>query len=63
MIATPEALMLAESVPQALPLQPVPESAHVTPLYCESYATVAVNCFVCEIGTLALVGETLTVIG
>jgi len=55
--------MLAESVPQALPLQPVPESAHVTPLYCESYATVAVNCFVCEIGTLALVGETLTVIG
>ena len=32
-IATPDALELADNVPQALPVHPVPESAHVTPRF------------------------------
>jgi len=32
-IATPEALVLAESVPQVAPEHPVPLSVHVTPLF------------------------------
>lgn len=39
----PEALELALSVPQLAPLHPVPESAHVTPLFWGSLLTVAVN--------------------
>jgi phosphate/sulfate permease len=41
--ATPEALDAAESVPQALPVQPAPESCQLTPLLCASLATVAVK--------------------
>ncbi|OLE50765.1 MAG: hypothetical protein AUG51_26425 [Acidobacteria bacterium 13_1_20CM_3_53_8] len=37
MIAAAEALELAESVPHAAPLQPAPERAQVTPLFCESF--------------------------
>ena len=42
-IATPDALLVAESVPQVAPLQPAPESAQVTPLFALSLATEAVN--------------------
>src|SRR5216684_2287510 len=62
-MATPEALEFAESVPQAAPLQPVPESAQVTPLFCESFCTVAVNGCVALAATEAVVGATLTEIG
>ena len=36
-MAVPEALEVAESVPQVTPVQPVPESDQVTPLFCESF--------------------------
>jgi len=62
-MATPEALEFAESMPQAAPLQPVPESAHVTPLFCESFCTVAVNGCVALPATEAVDGATLTEIG
>jgi hypothetical protein len=42
-IATPDALLVAESIPQVAPLQPAPESAQVTPLFALSLATEAVN--------------------
>ena len=42
-IATPEALDATESAPQVMPLQPAPDKAQVTPLFCESFVTVAVN--------------------
>jgi hypothetical protein len=45
-MAAPDALDIADTVPQALPLQPVLESAQLTPLFCESFCTVAVN--VCD---------------
>ena len=62
-MATPEALEFAESVPQAAPLQPVPESAQVTPLLCVSFCRVAVNGCVPLTVTEAVVGATLTEIG
>lgn len=42
-IGAPEALNVAERVPQVLPLQPEPERVQETPLFCASLATVAVN--------------------
>jgi hypothetical protein len=42
-MATPDAEEEVESVPQVAPLQPEPESAHVTPLFCPSFVTVAVK--------------------
>src|SRR5260370_29077880 len=62
-MATPEALEFAESVPQAAPLQPVPESVQITPLFCESFCTVAVNGCVVLTATEAVDGATLTEIG
>src|SRR5207245_827301 len=62
-MATPEALEVAESVPQAAPLQAVPESAQLTPLFCESFCTVAVNGCVALAATEAVGGATLTEIG
>jgi hypothetical protein len=59
-IAAPEALEGADKVPHVAPLQPVPESAQVTPLFCESFVTVAVKFCVSPVCTLALVGATLT---
>jgi len=56
-MASPDALEVAESVPQV----PVQERLQVTPPFCVSFVTVAVNC--CVPGpawTLAVVGETLT---
>ena len=63
MIAAPEALELLESAPQDAPLQPVPESVHVTPLFCGSFCTVALKVCVCPTVTDAPVGATLTVTG
>ena len=61
-MAVPEALEFAESVPQAVPLQPAPERVQVTPLFCESFCTVAVKLCDCPVCTDALVGDTLTLI-
>ncbi len=54
-IAIPDELVDAESVPHAVPMHPAPDKAHVTPLFCVSFATVAVNCAVAEVTTEALV--------
>ena len=61
-MAAPEALAVAESVPQRLLLlvQPTPESAQVTPLLCESFCTVAVKGCVLPVCTLAVTGDTVT---
>jgi hypothetical protein len=60
-IGTPDALEVADSVPQALPVHPAPDSLQVTPRFAESLRTVAVNCCVpVPASTLALVGDTLT---
>lgn len=60
-MAVPEALLDAESFPQATPVQPPPESVQLTPWFCGSLPTVAVKVFVppgaC---TLAEVGDTPT---
>jgi hypothetical protein len=45
-IVAPDALEVADSVPQAAPVQPVPLNAHVTPLFWESLSTVAVKLLV-----------------
>ena len=50
------------SVPQVLPEQPLPDSVHVTPLLAESLLTVAVKFCAEPAVTLAVKGETLTVI-
>ena len=63
MIAAPELLEIAESVPQAAPLQPEPERVQLTPLLCESFCTVAVKVCVWPVCTDALVGDTLTLTG
>jgi len=49
-----------DNVPQAFPLQPAPESDQLTPLFCESFCTVAVKCCVPAVATLIVVGETAT---
>jgi hypothetical protein len=59
-IAAPDALLLADSVPQAAALQPVPDSAQVTPLFALSLATVAVNACVSPVCTDAVGGDTAT---
>jgi hypothetical protein len=50
-------------VPHAAPVQPVPESAQVTPLFCGSFWTVAVNVCVCPVITDWLAGATVTLTG
>ena len=62
-IAAPDALEVADSVPQAAPVQPAPASAHVTPLFCVSFVTVAVTLCVFVLCTDALVGFTETLTG
>ena len=59
-MATPEALVLVESVPQVAPEHPVPLSVHVTPLFCASFVTFAVKFCVRLTVTLAVVGATVT---
>src|SRR5260370_31254451 len=52
------------SVPHVLPLQPAPESVHVTPLFWTSLVNCAVKFCVPKIAaTLALAGEMLPVMG
>ena len=50
------------SVPQVLPEHPEPDSAHVTPLFAESLLTVAVKFCVEPVETLAVEGDTATLI-
>ena len=60
-IGVPEALVVAESVPHELPLQPAPESVQRTPRLCRSLRTIAVNCWKpLPAWTLAAAGETAT---
>ena len=54
---------VAEIVPQVAPEQAVPESDHVTPLFCESLDTVAENCLLRETFNEKAAGETLTETG
>ena len=63
MIATPDALEVVDNVPQVAPLQPVPDSAQVTPLFCASFCTVAVNGCAAPACTLEVMGDTVTTIG
>jgi hypothetical protein len=41
------AVVVFVNVPHAAPLQPVPDTVHLTPLLLESLDTVAVNATVC----------------
>ena len=50
------------SVPQVLPEQPEPDSVHVTPLFAESFFRVAVKFCVEPVETLAVEGDTDTLI-
>ena len=50
------------SVPQAVPEQPEPDRAHVTPLFAVSLLTVAVKFCVEPVETLAVEGDTATLI-
>jgi hypothetical protein len=53
-----------ENVPHVLPLHPVPVREKVTPLFWTSFTIWAVKaCVPYPVGTLAVVGETLTEIG
>jgi hypothetical protein len=61
-IDAPDVLDVADNVPQALPLHPAPERAHVTPLFAESLATVAITAWDWPSCTDAVVGDTLTAI-
>jgi hypothetical protein len=61
-IAVPDALADADSVPQTAPLHPVPDSVQVTPLFCESFCTVAVKACVPPVTTLAVVRDRATLI-
>ena len=62
-MGAPEALDVADKVPHVLPLQPVPDNVQSTPRFFRSFRTVAVkDCVPPPACTLALVGETLTVI-
>ena len=58
-----EVVVTLVSVPQALPEQPVPDSDQVTPLFCASFCTVAVNGCVWFTCTPAEVGASETDIG
>ena len=47
-------------LPHAAPLQPVPDTAQFTPLFAESFVTVAVSGWVCPTCTVIVPGATLT---
>ena len=55
--------MTLVNVPQAAPVQPTPDSDHVTPLFCVSFCNCAVNGAVNETCTKAEAGRTATEIG
>jgi hypothetical protein len=58
--APPDALLAADNVPHAAPVHPAPDSAHVTPAFELSFATVAVNAWPCPAWIDELTGETVT---
>jgi hypothetical protein len=57
-----EVVVTLLSVPQAVPLHPLPETDQLTPLFCESFCTVTVKFRVVLVSTLAVAGETVTTI-
>ena len=60
-MAAPEALELADTVPQAGPEQPAPDTVQVTPLFWGSLATVPMKFWVpTPAWTLAVEGVTMT---
>jgi hypothetical protein len=61
-IGTPDAVLLAEIVPHAVLVHPVPLSTHVTPSLNGSPVTVAVNCCVPVVERFATLGDTVTVV-
>ena len=62
MIAVPDALEVADSVPQVAPEHPVPVSVQVTPLFSASFCTVAVMVWVWPVCTDTATGFTDTTI-
>jgi hypothetical protein len=58
----PDALVVAESVPQAAPRHPVPASLQLTPRFLRSFKTVALNVSCCPTCTDPLPGLTATLI-
>lgn len=59
-IAAPDALEVLDSVPHAVPVHPAPDSAQVTPLFCESLCTVAVTFCVLPTCAEKVVGDNVT---
>jgi hypothetical protein len=57
-----EVVVTLLSVPQTVPLHPLPASDQVTPLFCESFCTVTVKFRVALVFTPAIIGETVTTI-
>src|SRR5262249_28536593 len=57
---TPEALVEGVTDPQVVPLHPVPDTDHVTPLFAGSPVTAALNDCVPPATTLAVVKDKLT---
>jgi len=62
-VAVPLAVLLGATVPHVTPVQEVPVTLQVTPLFCGSFVTVAVNCTVVFACTLVGFGEITTEIG
>jgi len=58
--AVPEALDPGATVPHAVPLQPAPDTVHVTPLFPKSFATMAVKACVVPTCTLAVATDIAT---
>lgn len=58
----PLALLDGNTLPHAAPVQPAPDTAQVTPLFAESFVTVAVNGWVCPTCTVIVPGATVTAI-
>jgi len=59
-MGAPDALEAVDNVPQVAPLHPVPARLHVTPLFCESFCTVALKLCPLFTCTVALDGATPT---
>ena len=58
--ATPDALDAGETVPHAAPVQLVPDNVQLTPLFDESFCSVAANVCVPPVATLTIDGATTT---
>ena len=61
-MAAPDALDVADSVPQTFLLQLAPKSTPVSPLFCESFWIVAVKFWLPPVGMLTDGGDTVTMI-